>query len=174
MRITPDTGILVRMNAKATGPARRLLDVILAGPHELVLPEFLLNETRRVLHYPRMQDLYKLSNQDISEHIDLLRERSDLIDPIVYTPVVLADPNDDPVIYTAVAGRSDILCAMDRDFYAPAVVAFCGQRGIEIINDVELLKGAQAAGRGVKRMRNSEDLAAPGESVVREFLQRLR
>jgi hypothetical protein len=30
---------------------------------------------------------------------------------------------------------------------------------------------AQAAGRGVKRMRDSEDLAAPGESVVREFLQ---
>jgi hypothetical protein len=30
---------------------------------------------------------------------------------------------------------------------------------------------AQAAGRGVKRKRNSADLAAPGESVVREFLQ---
>ena len=31
---------------------------------------------------------------------------------------------------------------------------------------------AQAAGRGVKRRRNSADLAAPGESVVREFLLR--
>ena len=28
-----------------------------------------------------------------------------------------------------------------------------------------------AAGRGVKRWRNSADLAAPGESVVREYLQ---
>jgi hypothetical protein len=27
---------------------------------------------------------------------------------------------------------------------------------------------------GVKRMKNSADLAAPGESVVREFLQRCR
>jgi hypothetical protein len=34
------------------------------------------------------------------------------------------------------------------------------------------LESAQAAGRGVKRSRNSMDLAAPGESVVREFLQR--
>jgi PAS domain S-box-containing protein len=34
------------------------------------------------------------------------------------------------------------------------------------------VESAQAAGRGVKRMRNSEDLAAPDESVVREFLQR--
>jgi hypothetical protein len=37
----PDTGILVRMNARATGPARRLLEVVLAGPHKLVLSEFL-------------------------------------------------------------------------------------------------------------------------------------
>jgi hypothetical protein len=29
---------------------------------------------------------------------------------------------------------------MDRDFYAPAVVPFCAQRGIEIMNDVDLLK----------------------------------
>jgi hypothetical protein len=35
------------------------------------------------------------------------------------------------------------------------------------------LKSAQAAGRGFIGIRNSADLAAPGESVVREFLQRL-
>lgn len=52
MRVTPDTGILVRMNVKASGPARRLLEIILAGPHELVLSEFLLEETARVLGYP--------------------------------------------------------------------------------------------------------------------------
>jgi glycosyltransferase involved in cell wall biosynthesis len=33
-------------------------------------------------------------------------------------------------------------------------------------------RSAQAAGRGVKRMTNSGEVAAPGESVVREFLQR--
>jgi hypothetical protein len=34
------------------------------------------------------------------------------------------------------------------------------------------LASARAAGRGVKRLRNSEDLAAPGEFIVRDFLQR--
>jgi hypothetical protein len=53
MRVTPDTGILVRMNAKATGPTRRLLDLILDGPHEIILSEFLLNETARVLYVKR-------------------------------------------------------------------------------------------------------------------------
>jgi len=139
MRITPDTGILVRMNLRATGPSRRLLDVILDGPHELILSEFLLKETARVLRYPRMQNLYHLTDKDISEHVELLRGRSDLVDPVVHTPVVLADPNDDPVVYTAVAGRADILCAMDRDFYTPQVVTFCRENGIEVMNDVELL-----------------------------------
>ena len=35
----------------------------------------------------------------------------------------------------------------------------------------EFLKSAQAARRGTERKRNSADLAAPGESVVREFLK---
>jgi 4-amino-4-deoxy-L-arabinose transferase-like glycosyltransferase len=37
---------------------------------------------------------------------------------------------------------------------------------------VRFQQSAQAAGRGAKRVAESEDLAAPGESVVREFLQR--
>ena len=62
MRITPDTGILVRMNVKATGPARRLLEVILAGPHELVLSEFLLNESnvRAAMHFVPCGWLYSV------------------------------------------------------------------------------------------------------------------
>lgn len=143
MRVTPDTGILVRMNAKATGPARRLLDILLDGPHEIVLSEFLLTELARVLRYPRMQNLYNLNEADISEHIELLRARSDLVDPVVLTPVVLADPNDDPVIYTAIVGRADVLCAMDRDFYTPQVLRFCRENGLDVMNDVELLRKIQ-------------------------------
>jgi predicted nucleic acid-binding protein len=96
MRITPDTGILARMNVKAAGPARRLLEIILAGPHELVLSEFLLQETARVLGYPRLQKLYNLAWDDIIEHVDLLRARADLVSPIVYQPIVSTDPDDNP------------------------------------------------------------------------------
>ncbi|HEY7389396.1 MAG TPA: putative toxin-antitoxin system toxin component, PIN family [Bryobacteraceae bacterium] len=145
MRVTPDTGILIRMNVKATGPAKRLLDTILDGPHELVLSEFLLKETARVLRYPRLQRIYQLNDQEISEHVELLRARSDLVDPVVLAPVVLGDPEDDPVVYTAAMGRVEVLCAMDRHFYSPPVVDFCRQRGIDVMNDVELLQRLRAA-----------------------------
>jgi len=61
---------------------------------------------------------------------------------------LLADPNDDPVVYTAVVGQADVLCALDRDFYAAEVVAFCQERGIEIMNDVELLRRLRGETRG--------------------------
>jgi hypothetical protein len=87
-----------------------------------------------------MQGFYKLTEKDMSEHVELLRVRVDLVDPVVHTPVVVVDPNDDPVIYTAVVGRADVLCAMDRDFYIPQLMSFCQERGIGIMNDVELVR----------------------------------
>ena len=94
MRVTLDTGILVRMNVRASGPARRLLGMILDGPHELVLSDFLLDETARVLRYPRLRKLFQLTDQDINEHVSLLRGRADLDLPVIQEEVVLTDPND--------------------------------------------------------------------------------
>jgi hypothetical protein len=51
-------------------------------------------------------------------------------------------------------------------FFRPHAAPFC-----PAIVPREFPESAQAAGRGVKQMRNSAGLAAPGESVVREFLQ---
>jgi signal transduction histidine kinase/ActR/RegA family two-component response regulator len=42
---------------------------------------------------------------------------------------------------------------------------------VEVRLNVRPLESAQASGRGVKRMGNSGEVAAPGESVVREFLE---
>jgi hypothetical protein len=49
--------------------------------------------------------------------------------------------------------------------------AVAGNLGLERTPIDAMLERAQAAGRGVKRTRNSADLAAPGESVMRELLQ---
>ncbi len=52
MRITVDTAILVRANARATGPARELVQVIKASGSRLVLSPYVLDEIQRVLRYP--------------------------------------------------------------------------------------------------------------------------
>jgi putative PIN family toxin of toxin-antitoxin system len=140
MRIVLDTNILVRANIKAQGPARDLLLEVAYGDHVLVTSPFLLREVERALAYPRVQKLWRLTPRDIQEHVQFLVGISELVHPVIGPPVVLKDPNDDPVVYTAVYGRADILCTLDRDFFAPEVVAFCRRRNISILNDVEALR----------------------------------
>jgi len=140
MRITADTTILVRTNAKATGPARELLDTIQACGSVLVLSQFLLDEVERVLKYPRMQAVYALSDAEIRQHIEYLRSFSEIVAPAEGPPVVLNDPNDDPVIYTAVAGAADVICTVDRHFHEPNVQEFCYRQGIRVLSDFDLLQ----------------------------------
>jgi len=140
MRIVLDANILVRANTRSHGPARELFDVIRSrSDHVLVLSRYILREVSRTLLYPRLQEQYRLSEKDIQEHVELLQRVSTVVEPILADPVVRNDPDDDPVIYTAVEGRADVLCTRDADMYAPEVIAFCRHRGIEIMNEVDLL-----------------------------------
>jgi uncharacterized protein len=139
MRIVLDTNILVRTNVKARGPSHEILLTILRHGHTLINSPFLLRETERVLTYPRLQRLWQLTTQDIQEHIDLLEKFSSLVHPVIEASVVLKDPNDDPIIYTAVAGKADVLCTLDQHFYDSDVVRFAKRRGIRILTDLQLL-----------------------------------
>jgi putative PIN family toxin of toxin-antitoxin system len=141
MKIVLDANILVRANTRSLGPARELLDIIRSNSaNVLILSRQILEEVGRTLLYPRLQAQYHLSERDIQEHVDLLQRVSTVVEPIVGDPVVRDDPDDDPVVYTAVEGRVDILCTRDKDFYAPEVIAFCRQHGIEVMNDLDLLQ----------------------------------
>jgi putative PIN family toxin of toxin-antitoxin system len=140
MRIVLDTNVLVRANIKVQGPARDLLLKIAYGDHVIITSPFLLREVERALAYPRLQKLWGLTLQDIQEHVQFLVKISELVHPIIEAPVVLKDPNDDPVVYTAIHGKADVLCTLDRDFYEPEVVTFCLERGVSILDDVELLQ----------------------------------
>ena len=117
-----------------------LLNAILRGSHQLITSEFLLDEVARVLRYPRLLARHGLNEQEIEEHVDFLRRISELVDVVIGEPVVLSDPDDDPVIYTALDGRADVLCTLDRDFFQPKVIKFCRTRSIAVVTDVGLLR----------------------------------
>ena len=140
MRITVDTAILVRANAKANGPAKALLDTIERCGSVLVLSPYLLQEVERVLAYPRMQAIYKLNEMEVQQHVDYLTSFAEIVTPAQGPPVVHADPDDDPVIYTAVAGGADVVCTLDKHFYEPAVLSFCARQRIRVMNEVQLLQ----------------------------------
>ncbi len=143
MRIVLDTNILVRANAKAKGPARELLQLIAGSPdHTLLLSPFLLQELERVFSYARVRVLSKLTDDEIAEYLSYVcaKDISEVIFPGPAPRVVPSDDDDDPIVHTAVVGRADVLCTLNRDFYHPSVLEYCGARGIVIANDVDLLR----------------------------------
>lgn len=140
MIITFDTSILVRATTASNGPARRLIDAVANNPEcEIVLSPYILGEVGKVLSYPRMQAVFGLTSEQIYQHVEFLRSISRIVEPRSGLPVVLLDPNDDAVLYTAVAAGANVLCVMDRHFHDAHVIAFCEREDIQIMNDTELL-----------------------------------
>jgi putative PIN family toxin of toxin-antitoxin system len=140
MIVAADATILVRATKRADGPARRVIDAIIANPeHTLVVSEYVLGEVGKVLLYPRIQELYRLTPEEVHGHIGLLRSVAEVVEPVKGRPVVLSDPRDDPVLYTAVSGCANVLCTRDRHFFDPYVVAFCAALDMEVMDDLQLL-----------------------------------
>ena len=132
MRITLDAAILVRAHAFSTGPAKALLEIIFSKKKELYISEYILAEVERVLHYPRLQNQYGLSSQTIARYVSDLRNSSILTVPAQGPRIIPQDPNDDPILYTAVAANADVLCTVDQHFFEPSVLAYCARRGIAV------------------------------------------
>jgi predicted nucleic acid-binding protein len=98
MRIVLDTNILVRANAKARGPARELIQLIVGSPdHLLLLSPFLLQELERVFSYERVRTSSKLTDGEIAEYLSYLRAKhvSEVVFPGPAPRVVPTDPDDD-------------------------------------------------------------------------------
>lgn len=128
MRIVLDTNILVRANGRATGPARELLLLIVKSPqHTLLLSPFLLEELERVFSYDRVRRITRLTEGEVAEYLGYLRAKEicEIVFPGPAPQVVMSDPDDDPVVHTAVVGHADALCTLNRDFYRPHVLEYC-------------------------------------------------
>lgn len=62
--------------------------------------------------YERVRILSRLTDREVVEYLSYLqaKEISEMVFPGPAPPVVLSDPEDDPVVHTAVVGQADALC----------------------------------------------------------------
>ncbi|HXK05545.1 MAG TPA: PIN domain-containing protein [Verrucomicrobiae bacterium] len=121
MRIVLDTNILVRAAGDEHGLAGRLLQEIIAGPHILVTSPYILSEIARV-----------------TEFVNRVGDAAEIVLTTTPDPVIVGDPDDDPIVQTAVLGRVDCLCTRDAHVLEAAVLEYCASRGINITNDIDL------------------------------------
>jgi predicted nucleic acid-binding protein len=112
---------------------------LLEPPHVILVSGFLLGELRRVLKYPRVQQIHGLTDATIGQYLKDLAASGEFIDvPPSLGRHVVHDPDDDPIVACAVYGRADVLCTLDRHLRSPSVEAYCRNFNIRVLTDVEL------------------------------------
>ncbi len=139
MRVVLDTNILARAAGSRNGPAGELFERILAD-HVLVVSLDLLAELARGLSYNRVRRMHQLGDAEIEAFIESIESGGTLVSlPTSIPRVVPHDPDDDAVVATAVAGQVQVVCTRNRHLFHEDVVAYCRQRGLEIMDEIELL-----------------------------------
>jgi putative PIN family toxin of toxin-antitoxin system len=149
MRVLLDTNILVRATGKASGPARAVLLRLIDPPHAIIASNFLLDELRRVLNYPRVRQIHGLSPEEAEQFVRDFETSADVVNvPSPHLFHIQHDPDDDPIVAASVYGRIDVLCTLDRHLLRPEVIAYLAPFNIRVLPDVELLAELRAQDSG--------------------------
>ena len=109
-----DTNIWVSALINPRGFPARLKDAWLAGRFDVVVSLPILEEVADVLTRPRIQNKYKLSDDEIQEFLRLLQERARHVD-LTGKVHLCHDPDDDLVLETALVGNAQVLVSRDDD-----------------------------------------------------------
>lgn len=92
------------------GPPGAVLDAALAGRFEIVTNSNLLDEPRRVLNLPKLQEVVG----DADELVKFLALAAVLVTP-TETVTISRDPDDDRLIEAALAANADVIVTSDQD-----------------------------------------------------------
>ena len=103
MRAVVDTGVLISALISDRSYPYRVLELWLSRAFELVTSEWQLEEIRAVSRYKRVAPL--VASHEVGGLVNRMRKRAIVLSDLPrvdYSP----DPDDNPVIATALAGRA--------------------------------------------------------------------
>lgn len=101
---------------------------------------WILAEVRRVLVYPHVTKRWPLSEEETGNYLSTLQEAAVLVELPESFPAVVSDPDDDPILQTAILGEADVLCTRDIAFDDLDVKDVCRAYAIRILDDVALMR----------------------------------
>ncbi len=116
MRVVLDTNLVVRAARPGHNLGRAILSEALSDRHTLILSNALYFEIYKVLFYDNVRRMHGLDDAKILEFLDALAEGCLTVstNPLGPGPLVAADPRDDHVLLTAIAGNADALGTNNR------------------------------------------------------------
>lgn len=111
MRIVIDTNNLVSALIESRGPSALLIDAWLDDVFDLVTSASQMAELRDVLRRPRIRK--RVTAKEAGLLLDLLEREAVLVEPAVGIELS-ADPDDNTILATAIAGQADFIVSGDR------------------------------------------------------------
>ena len=147
MRIVLDTNVLVRSTPKSQGgPAREALQRIV-DKHALLTSLPLMMELADVLSLPRLRTALGLNEDETLQFISTIRQIANIVPLPATTPAYVPDdPKDAALVQTAILGKADVICTLDRHLLHPQVLALCQAHGIRVMSDIDLLNQLRQGG----------------------------
>jgi hypothetical protein len=89
-----------------------------------------------VLIYPHVQARWPLTPGAVAQYVVFLEAAGVLVEVPEVAPAIVSDPEDDPILQTAIVGRADVLCSRDEAFRHEVVERVCAAHGIRIVEDI--------------------------------------
>ena len=114
MKVVVDTNTVVSGLNRRDTPPYQVLTLWREERIELLSSEDTLAELPRVLHYPKVQQVTKLTGDEIDAFVGLYREATILIDVTISVDVVVNDPDDNTFLALAITGNAHYLITGDR------------------------------------------------------------
>jgi predicted nucleic acid-binding protein len=99
-----------------------------------------------VLTYPHVQSRWPLTGEAIDRYLMFLEAAAVLVELPQTFPAIVNDPDDDPILQTAIVGRADVLCSRDSAFRHEVVERVCAAHGIRVLDDISLVRELRQSG----------------------------
>jgi putative PIN family toxin of toxin-antitoxin system len=112
VRVVLDSSVLIAASISRAGVCAELFEDVLTH-HELIISDFIVEEVQR-----KLRDKFRFPPREIGQLRRLLGRVAISVTPRALPGNVCRDPNDIPVLGTAVASSASLLVSVDKDLLA--------------------------------------------------------
>lgn len=109
MKAVLDSSVLIAAHISRAGVCAELLEDVLMD-HELITSHFILGELSR-----KLQEKFHFPVALIAEVRQSMVQAAVCVEPVAISAESCRDPEDLPILGTALAGKADVVITVDRD-----------------------------------------------------------
>src|SRR3989304_8553845 len=94
MRVILDVNVLLSAAISGGGNPGKILDLWEKNQFDLVVSPPILEELERVIHYPKIQQKYRLAEEYVDNFLGLIGNQAIIVNPSKNLNVIERDPSD--------------------------------------------------------------------------------